>query len=96
MEMRREGHERRWRDALEGLDAADIRRRLQQSTGDNGGDAPLTGIVREAPHPPRYFVDSWYRESRQRMRRARHARLYVAAVLGLGVVTAGIVFLSIP
>lgn len=94
--MRGEGHERRWLDALEGLDAVDIRRRLQQSAGDDGADAQLTGIVREAPHPPRYFVYSWYRESRRRMRRARYARLYVAAVLGLGVVTAGIVFLSIP
>lgn len=94
--MRGQDNERRWLDALEGLDAADIRSRLQQSTGDGGADAPLTGIVSEAPHPPRQFVDSWYRQSLLRMRRARDTRLYVAAIAGLGAVTAGIVFLSVP
>lgn len=89
-------NERRWREALEALGGPDVRRRLQQSASGNSGSVPLSGTDREVPDPPWQFVDTWYRESRRRLREARHARLYTAATLAFGAVAAGIVFLSVP
>jgi hypothetical protein len=94
--MSAQENERRWREALEALGGPDVRRRLQQSASGDSGSVSLSGIVREVPDPPWQFVDSWYRESRRRLKEARNARLYAVSVLVFGAVTAGIVLLSVP
>ena len=87
--------ERRWRKALKKLGLVHVRRRLQQPDGDDTAESETSGIVSDAPHPPRRFVDSWYRNSQQQRQRAKHVRSSVLTVLVLVIIAVGILFLMV-
>lgn len=86
---------RRWRKMLQKLGAVAVRRQLQQSADDDTSDSERSGKQTGSSNPPRQFIDAWYREGRQRARRAKYFRAYALAVLALAAVAAGILFLAV-
>jgi hypothetical protein len=54
-----DGDEKRWRAALDRLDAMTIRLKLAQASVVGGLDTRVQGIVDDAPHPTARFVQAY-------------------------------------
>jgi len=87
--------ENRWRKALNALGAVQVRQLLQRPVKDDDPESEESGVVTDASHPSRRFIDAWYRDSHRRRQRTKDVRQYVVAVVALAIVGSGILFLMV-
>jgi hypothetical protein len=59
--MTTETYERRWREAMENLGTERVRAMLDLRAGE-ARNFRIRGIVDQAPHPTRRFVEAWLAE----------------------------------
>jgi hypothetical protein len=73
--------ERRWSNALDGLDPHTVRVKLDPMSVGRALDTPIDGIVDVPPYPTRRFIEDWLKSRENAARRIETSRFWIILVI---------------